>query len=146
MAKRLNFYLTDRQVKELQTIAKRTGLSASEIIRRSIDQYQKGGEIREFNQGRPFHGSENVMGGKLMGSTDTDYFYFFCPKCRNTQILQILDFGIIKDGPVERYKKERKKAKRDFTIAFKLYCPECKLEDFVKISNIGWAGGKLKNG
>ena len=39
MAKRLNFYLTDIQVKRLQTMSKKTGLTASEILRRAIDEY-----------------------------------------------------------------------------------------------------------
>ena len=39
MAKRLNFYLTDIQVKRLQMMSKKTGLTASEIIRRAIDDY-----------------------------------------------------------------------------------------------------------
>jgi predicted DNA-binding protein len=39
MAKRLNFYLTDIQVKRLQMMSKKTGLTASEIIRRAIDEY-----------------------------------------------------------------------------------------------------------
>jgi len=39
MAKRLNFYLTDTQVKRLKTMSKKTGLTASEIIRRSVDEY-----------------------------------------------------------------------------------------------------------
>jgi predicted DNA-binding protein len=39
MAKRLNFYLTDIQVKRLQMMSKKTGLTASEIIRRTIDEY-----------------------------------------------------------------------------------------------------------
>lgn len=39
MAKRMNFYLTDVQVKRLQAMSKKTGLTASEIIRRAIDEY-----------------------------------------------------------------------------------------------------------
>jgi predicted DNA-binding protein len=39
MAKRLNFYLTDIQVKRLQAMSKNSGLSASEILRRAIDEY-----------------------------------------------------------------------------------------------------------
>ena len=101
--------------------------------------------MKKFNNGKPFHGSEDISDGKLTGTTDTDYFYFFCPKCGDTQILQILDFGIVKEGPVEYAKKHRSKAKKDFIIAFKLYCPKCKLLDFVKVSNIGWQGGKLKD-
>jgi len=39
MAKRMNFYLTDVQVKRLQVMSKKTGLTASEILRRAIDEY-----------------------------------------------------------------------------------------------------------
>ena len=101
--------------------------------------------MKKFNNGKPFHGSENISGGKLSGTTDTDYFYFFCPECKDTQILQILDFSIMNEGPVEYAKIDRPKVKKDFTIAFELYCMECKLHDFVKISNTGWQGGKLKD-
>jgi len=101
--------------------------------------------MKEFNKGRPFHGSRKIDEGKLVGSTDTDYFYFFCPKCGDTQILQVLDFCIIREGKVEYAKDVRPKAKKDFTIAFELYCPKCELRDFIKVSNIGWQDGKLKD-
>jgi hypothetical protein len=101
--------------------------------------------MRQFNNGRPFHGSEEVMGGKLKGSTDTDYFYFFCPKCGDTNVLQVLDYRVIREGPVEQHMQNRPKAKKDFTIAFELWCQKCELHDFVKISNIGWAEGQLKD-
>lgn len=101
--------------------------------------------MRKFNDGEPFHGSEEVMYGQLSGATDTDYFYFFCPRCGDTRILQIQDYGIVTDGPVKYQENARPGAKRDFTIAFELYCPECKLHDFVKLSNIGWQSGKLKD-
>ena len=39
MPKRMNFYLTDIQVKRLQMMSKKTELTASEIIRRAIDEY-----------------------------------------------------------------------------------------------------------
>lgn len=99
--------------------------------------------MRKFNKGSPFHGSEKIKGGKLTGSTDTDYFYFFCPQCGDTHILQILDYTIVSEGPVEYAKEDRSKTNRDFSIAFELFCPKCKIHDFVKISNTGWQGGKL---
>ncbi len=98
----------------------------------------------KFNEGKPFHGSEDIAQGKLTGATDTDYFYFFCPKCSSRQILQVPDFKVVSEGPAEYARKARPMAKRDFTIAFELRCPECKLHDFVKVSNTGWQGGKLK--
>jgi len=36
---RRNFYLTDLQLKRLNTMSKKLGLSASEILRRAIDEY-----------------------------------------------------------------------------------------------------------
>jgi predicted DNA-binding protein len=39
MAKRVNFYLTDIQVKRLQMMSKKTGLTASELVRRAVDEY-----------------------------------------------------------------------------------------------------------
>jgi predicted DNA-binding protein len=39
MAKRLNFYLTDVQVKRLRIMSSKSGLTASEILRRAIDDY-----------------------------------------------------------------------------------------------------------
>jgi len=100
--------------------------------------------MTKFNNGEPYHGSEEVMDGKLVGATDTDYFYFFCPKCGGSQMLQILDYEIVFDEPVEYAPEIRPKAKRDFKIAFELHCVECRFHDFVKISNIGWQAGTLK--
>ncbi|MBU4346154.1 MAG: hypothetical protein KKH29_02365 [Candidatus Omnitrophica bacterium] len=101
--------------------------------------------MKKFNNGKPFHGSENISNGRLTGTTDTDYFYFFCSKCGNAHVLQILDFGIVNEGPAEYAKEDRPKVKRDFTVAFELYCSKCKLHDFVKVSNTGWQGGRLKD-
>ncbi|MGO9089530.1 MAG: ribbon-helix-helix domain-containing protein [bacterium] len=39
MPARRNFYLTDLQLKRLSTMSKKLGLSASEILRRAIDEY-----------------------------------------------------------------------------------------------------------
>ena len=35
--KRVNYHLTDKQIKELKAISEETGLSVAELIRRSID-------------------------------------------------------------------------------------------------------------
>jgi hypothetical protein len=37
--KRMNFYLAEIQIKRLKSISRKTGLSASEILRRAIDEY-----------------------------------------------------------------------------------------------------------
>lgn len=96
-----------------------------------------------FNNGKPYHGSEDVCDGKLRGQTDTDYFYFLCPKCADNTVLQIQDFKVVRDGPVLYSPETRLGAKRDFVIAFKLRCHTCNLVDFVKVSNIGWQGGRI---
>ena len=50
MARRMNFYLTEIQVKRLQVMSKKTGLTASEVLRRAIDEYwerfERKGKIR----------------------------------------------------------------------------------------------------
>lgn len=97
-----------------------------------------------FNDGKPYHGSEAVQDGKLTGATDgTDYFYFFCPKCPDKRLLRLLDYEV-------RAKEEKHPyadhvdvvAPKGFTLAFKLLCDNCLFTDFVKVSNMGWQGGK----
>jgi predicted DNA-binding protein len=39
MMKRVNFTISEVEIKRLKVLSKRTGLSASEIIRRAIDEY-----------------------------------------------------------------------------------------------------------
>ena len=101
--------------------------------------------MAQFNRGKPYHGSMKIEHGKLTGTTDTDYFYFFCPECGDTHMLQILDYTVVRDGPVEYAKDDRPKAKRDFLLAFELFCHKCKLHDFVKLCNTGWQGGRMKD-
>ena len=97
-----------------------------------------------FNDGKPYHGSDAVVEGLLRGATgETDYFYFFCPKCPDDEIMRILEYGIHAEQPNNQYNADcHSKAKYGFTLAFKLHCEKCGHEDFVKISNMGWQGGK----
>jgi hypothetical protein len=90
------------------------------------------------------HGTDAVMNGKLHGATDqTDYFYFFCPKCSENHMLRVLDYSINREEPGNRYNARLKsKAPRSFIIAFDICCEQCGLRDCVKVSNIGWQGGK----
>ena len=37
--KRINHHLTEKQIKKLKALSKTSGLSASEIIRRALDEY-----------------------------------------------------------------------------------------------------------
>ena len=39
MGKRVGFYLTDLQIKNLKKVSKKTGLTVSEIIRRAVDEH-----------------------------------------------------------------------------------------------------------
>ncbi len=56
--------------------------------------------------------------------------------------MRILDRYLIAEEPF-RYPELRPKGKRDFIIAFELYCPECKLHNLVKVSSGGRQGGKI---
>lgn len=101
--------------------------------------------MRKFNNGRAYHGSSTVSDGKLTGSTDTDYFYFFCPKCKGQQILRLLDYDVreeLADNPYNDQLKSR--AEKGFTLAVKIHCEKCGLTDFVKISNLGWQNGDFR--
>lgn len=98
----------------------------------------------KFNRGKPYHGSNAVSKGKLRGATDTDYFYFLCPQCRDNQILRLLDYDISEALNENPYDDQlRSKAAKGFTLAFKIYCEKCKLTDFVKLSNLGSQCGRL---
>ena len=101
----------------------------------------------EFNNGEPYHG-DKVMGSKLRGATDTDYFYFFCPQCEGDHVMRILDYGDHHPvHPNNRYNAcFTRKAAVGFTLVFQLHCEKCKLTDFVKISNEGWQTGHINHG
>ena len=47
MGKRRNFYLTDLQYKRLNSMSRKMGLSASELLRRAIDEYWERFEKKE---------------------------------------------------------------------------------------------------
>lgn len=99
-----------------------------------------------------FHGSEKVEGGKLTGQTDTDYFYFLCPQCPDKQVMRVLDAIQLFDNhngqrleKIRQYEsmlKSKRRVKSEITIAFKIYCEECKLTDHVKITNGGLQTGQ----
>lgn len=101
--------------------------------------------MAKFNNGKPYHGSDAVFGGKLRGTTDEgDYFYFFCPKCPNDEIVRILEYGTHASDEKNPYNDHCKsKAKYGFTLVFKIYCENCGHEDFVKISNSGFQMGNF---
>lgn len=90
------------------------------------------------------HGSEVLQNGALTASTDTDYVYFFCPKCPPRHILRLLDFRIMNNVLGNRYNGHVKsKAVIEFTLDFECYCERCGYRDLFKISNTGWQEGEL---
>lgn len=100
--------------------------------------------VTKFNRGRPYHGSSAVMEDKLKGGTDTDYFYFFCPRCNDRHIMRPLDYAIhVETADNEYNDKTKSKAPKGFTLVFHLHCEKCDLEDFIKISNLGLQSGQL---
>lgn len=91
-------------------------------------------------------GSEISRAGGLTGATDTDYFYFFCPKCPDKQIMRILKYEVREETKENRYNSEfKKKAESGFIIAFTLFCEKCQHDDITKISNVGWQSGTYKD-
>lgn len=48
--KRVNYYMSEVQLKRLESLSKKTGLSASEILRRAIDEYWEKYQIKEKNR------------------------------------------------------------------------------------------------
>ena len=102
----------------------------------------KGTDYEWSEQG---HGSGKVMGGRLKGQTDTDYFNFLCPQCADGQVMRIID-GIEHVGDTHRkyfldgnkiLKNHKARQRRCMVhLSFKIYCYECKFTDIVKISNL----------
>jgi hypothetical protein len=99
--------------------------------------------MKTFNDGKPYHGSDAVTGGKLRGATDkTDYFYFFCPKCSGDRLLRVLDYEVRAELSEHPYKDHVDvQAPRGFVLAFQVHCDHCLFQDFVKVGNTGWQGG-----
>jgi hypothetical protein len=93
-----------------------------------------------FNRGKAYHGSDAVAGGKLTGRTgQSDYFFFLCPVCKDSQVMRILEHEFRKAAPpVQRDEKIR--PTEHFNLAFHLYCPSCQFKDFIKIDNNHQAG------
>jgi hypothetical protein len=91
-------------------------------------------------------GSDAVTRGKLRGTTDTDWFYFFCPKCPGDRVLRILDYSLNKEVGDLAYTTLSPKAVQNFILVLNIYCPECGLMDSLTISNVGRQGGTLQDG
>jgi len=101
--------------------------------------------MTEFNNGKPYHGSSMVEGGKLTGATGrNDYFFFLCPRCRDSQVLQILEYEERFRGPMTRASEKGARCNEEFVLAFHLHCPQCGFDDFVKLGN-GHQADKLNN-
>jgi len=48
---RRNVHLTERQIERLQLLAKKTGLTISELIRRAMDEYLNKEKVERENHG-----------------------------------------------------------------------------------------------
>lgn len=70
-------------------------------------------------------GSKN---GRLQGATgkESDHFDFFCPNCPDRRPVRILDHAILTHGIINCR-----------VYIFRLYCENCKLQDFVTIDASG---------
>lgn len=74
----------------------------------------------------PGHGTEAVKGGKLKGSTETDYFHFDCPKCGANQYGLDVELLGVRDNSGASHPTAR-------TVLLGLNCQLCGLRDLVKI-------------
>jgi len=99
----------------------------------------------------PYHGTQEIEGGKLIGATDTDYFHFFCPRCGpHVTRGKLEQAGIpMPPGPPDiriafsldteliGIKGETDgKGRTETTIILGLHCMRCKLTDLVKIPTL----------
>ena len=50
--KRVNYHLTEEQIKRLQVLSDNTGLSVAETIRRAVDEYLDRKEEKTLRRGR----------------------------------------------------------------------------------------------
>jgi hypothetical protein len=99
-----------------------------------------------MNDRRILSSTSDVQEGHLKGATgETDYFYFFCPKCPDREIImRILEYGEHVPQTENEYNPDCKShAKYGFILSFKLYCEKCGHSDFIKVYKIGWQMGKL---
>ena len=80
---------------------------------------------RVTNRRYPAHGTDDVMNGKLTGSTSTDYFHFTCPRCADGHGLDVELLGVRDDSSSMHPRAQ--------TILFGLSCSLCGLRDLTKI-------------
>jgi hypothetical protein len=79
-----------------------------------------------------------VEGGGVTGRTDTDYFYFNCPKCQGILQWHVTGFAIGRSYLA---------AKRELDIPMEhieleIHCRACHLSGTIKINNDNWQGGR----
>jgi hypothetical protein len=67
---RFNHYLTPQQGKKLRAVAKQTGLSVAEIVRRLVDKYLEEGEDKAVDEIRVASSSVPRGTGRIKRETD----------------------------------------------------------------------------
>jgi len=77
----------------------------------------------------PAHGTVAVKAGKLKGSTETDYFHFDCPSCKDNRWDLDVELLGVRDDSGPNHLTAR-------TILLGLSCPSCGMCDPVKIGSL----------
>lgn len=103
------------------------------------------GQSRNYDSMIAEYGTDDVKRGKLTGTTDTDYFYFLCPRCDGggSEVMRILDIGTSDDYKFMK-DKGNPEIKTPFHFSFELFCDKCRLHTVVKLTNVnGLLGGSI---
>jgi len=87
-------------------------------------------------RGRKIVRNPSVMDGGVMGTTDTDYFYFLCPKCDGVLQWQVLCL-------VEGMSRVPGRTAPHQHIQLEIWCRDCRLGGTIKLDNNCWQGGQI---
>jgi hypothetical protein len=81
-----------------------------------------------------------VDDGGVTGETDTDYFYFLCPGCKEVLQWHLIGFAM---GP-SRIPLKKEMCIPHQHLEVEIYCRKCKLAGIIKINNDCWQGGGMR--
>jgi len=88
-----------------------------------------------FVRGRKVYQNPRHTGGALVGCTDTDYFYFLCPKCG-----EVLQWNVREMWELPSSYPEVKKSPNHH-IELEVWCRKCRLGGRVALSSNCFQGG-----